>query len=83
MNASDRKILEDAAKVLTDLVLAAASGGAALPVVLEDAPVAKDALERLLLKLPALDAPELDPIARAEADAEAQADADAKFPPTK
>lgn len=83
MNDSDRKLLEDAAKVLGDLIAAAASGGAALPVLLADAPVAKDALERLLLKLPPFNAPALDPVARAEADAEAQADATAKFPPSE
>lgn len=83
MNDSDRKILEDAVKVLADLVMAAATGGAALPVLMADAPTAKDALERLLLKCPPINAPELDPVARAEADAEAQADGDAKFPPTK
>lgn len=81
MNANERKILEDAAKILADLGVTVASGGTASAVLLADVPTAKDALERILLELPAIDAPALDPLDRAEVDAEVKAEGEQKFPP--
>lgn len=80
MTDNQKQILADAVKVLGDLTVAVASGGTASPVLAADLPVAKDALERILLELPPIDAPALDPVARAEADAASDAAEDAKFP---
>lgn len=79
MNDNQKQILADAVKVLGDLALTVASGGTASAVLAADVPTAKDALERILLELPAIDAPALDPQDRADADAAAQAAADEKF----
>lgn len=79
MTDNEKKILADAVKVLSDLALAAATGGAAASALALDAPTAKDALERILLELPPVDAPALDPADRAAADAAAKAAEDAKF----
>lgn len=81
MNDNEKKILADAVKVLADLGVAVASGGTASAVLVTDVPVAKDALERILLELPAIDAPALDPLDRAEVDAEVKAEGEQKFPP--
>ena len=80
MTSNQKQILHDAIKVLGDLAATAATGGAAAPVLVNDVPTAKDALERIVLELPVVDAPSLDPVDRAEADAASQADEDAQFP---
>lgn len=81
MTDNQKQILADAVKVLGDLGISIASGGTASAALLADVPVAKDALERILLELPPIDAADLDPKDRADADASAQAAADAKFGP--
>lgn len=81
MNANEQKILQDAVKILADLGITIASGGTASAVLVADVPTAKDALERILLELPPIDAPALDPVARAQADAASEADETAKFGP--
>lgn len=81
MNDNEKKILADAVKVLADLGVTIASGGTASAVLVADVPTAKDALERILLEMPAIDAPSLDPTDRAAADEASEADETAKFGP--
>lgn len=80
MTDNKKQILADAVKVLGDLGVTLASGGTASAVLVADVPTAKDALERILLELPPVDAPDLAPADRAAADAASQDAEDAKFP---
>ena len=56
INDNQKQILADALKVLADLAVAIASGGTASAVLLADVPTAKDAIERILLESPPIDA---------------------------
>lgn len=72
------QIAIDALKITKDAVAVAAGDPAAAVALLPDVAAL---LEQLVVLLPPVDAPQLDPSDRAAIDAQAQHDLDAKFPP--
>jgi hypothetical protein len=80
MTASNlNKVVSDLATIATS-ALTAVPGATVISVALSDAQAIKDLVEQLLLLMPPIDAPALDPSDRAAADAAAAAAEAAKFP---
>lgn len=73
------KVANDLATIATS-ALTAVPGATVITVALSDAQAIKDLIEQLLLAIPPIDAPALDPTDRAAADAAAAAAEAAKFP---